>query len=525
MVDIATTVRHRRVNPSWYFLLPAAVVSIGVLVPFAYLVLRAFDADPQRLAELVLRPRNATLLFNTILLTLGVLATTSLISLPLAWITSRVDIPFPRALTVLGVLPLAIPGYVMAFALLSATGGYGSLSRLVGIELARPTGYWGALIALSLSTSPYLFLNLRSAISGLDASLEESARSLGYGSGEVFFRVILPQLRPAYLAGALLVGLHVLGDFGVVSLMRFQTFSYAIYLQYASAFDRVYASWLALMLLALTAVILLVEGRFLRNVSLHRTGTGVRRDVPRVRMGSSTIPIVVFVVALILAIAVPVTSLIFWTTTAHATSEWDGVIAATASSFSAAAPAALLAGSLALPIAYVSVRRPSTATAALERLAYVGYATPPLAFALALIFFSLQAAPVLYQTLGLLVFAYAIHFLAEAIGPVRSALYQAPPALEEAARALGRAPVRAFFEASFPLIRRGLMVSVAFVFLSAMKELPITFLLSPIGFETLAINVWDYTNEAMFGAAAPHALAIVVFSAAFVGLLLMERRA
>ncbi len=500
------------------------IVVAGVFVPFAYLLLRAFAADASELQVLVFRARNLVLLRNTVTLTAGVLIASSAIAFPLAWITSRVEVPFRKSLTVLGVLPLAIPGYVMAFALLSATGGYGSISRLIGIEFGRPTGYWGSLFALALSTSPYLFLNLRSAINGLDASLEESARSLGYGSWDVFFRVILPQLRPAYLAGALLVGLHVLGDFGVVSLMRFETFSYAIYLQYASAFDRVYASWLALMLLGLTAGVLFMEARLLRGLVLHRTGSGVRRTTTLVDPGRWSVPILLFIVALVAVITVPVMSLAFWTTTSRAMSEMSGVLNAIWMSFTASAPAALLAGGLALPLAYLSVRMPSRLSASLERIAYFGYATPPLAFALALVFFSLQAAPIIYQTLGLLIFAYAIHFLAEAIGPIRSALYQAPPGVEEAARALGRPPLKAFFEATFPLLRRGLMVSMAFVFLSAMKELPITFLLSPIGFQTLAINVWDYTNEAMFGAAAPHALAIVVFSTMFVGLLLMERK-
>ena len=335
-----------------------------MLVPFAYLVLRAMDAEPEQLAELLFRPRNATLFVNTVVLAFGVLLTTSLISLPLAWVTSRMDVPFRRALTVLGVLPLAIPGYVMAFALLSATGGYGTLSRLIGVELVRPSGYWGSMFALSLATSPYLFLNLRSAIRGMDASLEESARALGYGSRDVFLRVILPQLRPAYLAGALLVGLHVLGDFGVVSLMRFETFSYAIYLQYASAFDRVYASWLALMLLVLTGGVLFLEARLLRNLTLHRTGSGVRREVELIPMGRWTVPILLFVTALILGIAIPVSSLVFWTTTARAVGELGGVLGAVGSSFTAAAPAAVLAGMLALPLAYLSVRMPSPVSAA-----------------------------------------------------------------------------------------------------------------------------------------------------------------
>src|SRR5690606_20744194 len=295
----------------------------------------------------------------------------------------------------------------MAFALLSATGGYGSLSRLVGIDLARPTGYWGSLIALSLATSPYLFLNLQSALRGLDSSLEESARSLGHKPREVFARVILPQLRPAYFSGALLVALHVLGDFGVVSLMRFETFSYAIYLQYAGAFDRTYAAWLALMLLGLTGALLFAEARFLRGLAFHRSGSGVRREAAPARPGLWAIPIVLFIVALIALIALPIVSLAFWTTTSQAFGEASAVVAAIWTSFTASGPAAVLAGALALPLAYLSVRRPSRMSASLERIAYLGYATPPLAFALALIFFSLQTAPIIYQTIGLLIFAYA----------------------------------------------------------------------------------------------------------------------
>jgi iron(III) transport system permease protein len=204
---------------------------------------------------------------------------------------------------------------------------------------------------------------------------------------------------------------------------------------------------------------------------------------------------------------------------------WASLASSLWASVSASVPAALLAALLATPVAYLGVRHHSGWTQGIERIAYLGYATPPLAFALALIVFTLGAVPVAYQTLGLLVTAYALHFMAEAIGPIRSALYQAPPNLEEAARSLGRSPVGAFASVTFPLMRRGLLVSVAFVFLSAMKELPLTFLLAPVGFETLALNVWSYAEEAMFGPAAPYALTIMFFSACFVGLLLTRERA
>ncbi len=510
--------------PLVLILLPALLVAGGVFVPVAYLLVRAFEAEPAQLIDLVVRGRTARLLANTVLLAVGVLGCTSLIAFPMAWLTTRTNLVGRRFFTLLGVLPLAVPGYVMAYVLLGTTGNYGMLAQWVGLALPRLSGYSGALLALSLSTFPYLFLNLRTALLGLDPSLEESARALGCSRREVFFRVVLPQLRPAFLAGALLIGLHVLGDFGVVSLMRFETFSYAVYLQYVASYDRIYAAWLALLLLVLTAGVLFLEARLLRGLSLHRTGSGTHRRAVSVRLGPWRLPGYLFMGSVGAAsVGLPLVGVTYWMVRGGG-GVWSDVGAALGASVSASAPAAPLAGALALPLAYWSVRRPSAASRAMERVAYFGYATPPLAFALAYVFFTLRGAPFAYQTLGLLIVVYALHFLAEAIGPVRSALYQAPPRLEESARALGRSPLRAFFEATFPLLRRGLLVSVALVFLSAMKELPLTVLLSPIGFETLALGVWGFASEALFDRAAPYALVVIAFSAGFVGLLLGKER-
>jgi iron(III) transport system permease protein len=189
-----------------------------------------------------------------------------------------------------------------------------------------------------------------------------------------------------------------------------------------------------------------------------------------------------------------------------------------------AAPAALLAAALAVPLAYVGVRRPgglpAGAARAVERAAYVGYATPPLAFGLALVVFVLAAAPWAYQTLGLLVVAVALHLAAEAVGPVRSALYRAPVSAEWAAQSLGRSAAGAFGAVTLPHLRGGIAAGAAFVFLSAMKELPLTFVLAPLGFRPLAMGVWGAASEAMFAVAAPYALAIVGVSALLVALLL-----
>lgn len=472
------------------------------------------------LSNIVFRERNLRLLGNTLLLAAAVLAFDTLIALPLAYLSVRCKIKARRAITLLGVLPLAIPGYVMAYAFLGLGGYNGSLQQWLGIVVPRISGFWGSLLVLALCTFPYLYLNLRTALLGMDQSIEEASRSLGHDAKSTFVRVVLPQLRPAYLAGALLVSLHVFGDFGTVSLMRFETFSYALYLQYIAAYDRIYAAWLALMLLGLTTAALVLEYRLLKKAIYHRLGRGAARAKTFLKLGSWKIAAYIFVVILFtVAIVLPVSSIGFWVNQTAFSNVAGDLFQSFGNSVKASAPAAVLTTLLALPLAYIGVRYKTKLSNPIERVAYLGYATPPLAFALAFVFFSLYVSTALYQSLLLLVIVYSLHFLAEAIGPLRSSLYQAPPHYEEAAQSLGYSTSKSFFKVTLPLLRGGIIAASSLVFLSAMKELSITFLLSPIGFNTLALSVWSYTGEAMFAEAAPFALTILLFSALFVGLL------
>lgn len=189
-------------------------------------------------------------------------------------------------------------------------------------------------------------------------------------------------------------------------------------------------------------------------------------------------------------------------------------------SLSVAVPSALMAAAMALPVAVLAVRYPSPLSTFINRLAFVGYAVPALAFALAFVFFSLNAARFLYQTQFLLILVYALSFLALALGPIRSALYQARPSVEEAARALGHGPMSVFARVTLPAIRPGVVAGMVLVFVIAMKELPIAFLLAPTGFRPLSITMFSRTSEGMLMEAAPYAAAIMAFSALFVGFVL-----
>ena len=500
----------------------AVLITLSMLIPLVYLAVRALEADASSLSEIVFRARNLVLIGNTLLLAATVLLIATLIALPTAWLTARARLPLTRFWVVLATLPLAVPGYIGAFALLAASGSGGTL-ELIGWSLPRPSGFWGATAILALYTAPYLFVNLHSALQNTDPALEEAGRSLGFSRWQGFWRVGVAQLRPAWLAGALLIVLHVLGDFGVVSLMRFETFSYAIYSQYISSLDRVYAAWLGLILVVITVCILLIEGQAMRRIHLARNAKN-SRPASLVSLGGWTI-LALLPVAIYAAVAVllPVVTAIHWMIREPMTafySPWSELARATLDTLAAAVPAAALCGICALPLAYLTVRHQGWLSSLLAQSSYLGYATPPLALALALIFVTLRLVPDLYQTLTLLILAYTLHFLAEAIGPIRSQLHQIPVRLEEAGRSLGLSGFTVLWRVLMPLLTRGVLAGMALAFLSAAKELPLTTLLAPPGFESLAKNVYGYTSEAMFGKAAPHALALIIVSSAMIGLVL-----
>ena len=248
-------------------------------LPLVYLIVRALDADADAWNALG-RASTFRLLGRTTLLAASVTVASLTLALPIAWLTVRTDLPGRRVWSVLTVLPLAIPSYVGALAFVAAFGPRGSIHDLLsplGLgSIPEIYGFPGAFLALTLFTFPYLLLMLRAGLRGMDPALEEASRSLGAGSWRTFFTVVVPQLRVPIAAGSLLVALYVVSDFGAVSILRYDTFTRAIFIQYQSSFDRAAAAVLGLELVGLVALILLLEslsrsrGRFPRPRGRHR---------------------------------------------------------------------------------------------------------------------------------------------------------------------------------------------------------------------------------------------------------------
>ena len=507
-------------------LIAAAIVTGAVLLPPVYLVWRAAGSDS--IWSTLTDASTVRAFGRTVLLTATVTGTCIALAVPLAWLTGRTDLPLARLWTVVLALPLAVPSFVGGFVMVSALGPGGlvqdALEPLGVDRLPSVYGFRGAWLVLSLFSYPYIFLQVRALLSRTDPSMEEASRSLGKSAWQTFWRVNLPQMRPSIAAGALLVALYVLSEFGAVSMLRYDTLTPLVYIQYTTSFDRASAAVLGLPLIALAVLIVSLDGLTRGRARYHTRG---QQRAPRVMaLGRWRWPAFAFCLAIaLLGIGLPVAVIVYWLVKGLSAEGTTGfLVEAAVNSAQASGLAAVVAALACLPIAYLSARHPGWTSGLFEKASYAGQALPAITIALALVFFASNYLTGLYQTVWILVFAYAVRFLPEAMGAIRASLLQVNPNTEEAARSLGAGPLRTFLRITAPQTFPGLSAGMLLVFLTAMKELPITILLSPVGFDTLATEIWSATSEAFFTRAAVPSLILLLISACAVLLMLRRER-
>ncbi|WP_045053270.1 ABC transporter permease [Aliterella atlantica] len=524
-------------RPPLFLIAIAAITAIAIAVPLTYLIIRTAGAGTEELIKLVSRPRTLTVLFNSIGMATAVTLLSALIAVPIAFLTAKTDLPWRRFWLIATTLPLAVPSYVGSFALIAAFGPRGSLLQQLlaplGVEeLPEIYGWFGTILAITLFTYPYLLLSVRSGLLLIDPATIEAARSLGYSQVSTFFRVVLPQLRPSVVAGGLLVALYALRDFGTPSLMRFDVFTRVIFQQYRSSFNRNQAAALALILVALVLVILWLEYKVRSRGAYYSRTSAALRPQSAIKLGNWKYVALLFCAIIVgLSLVLPVGVTLYWLwrgvtsdSAAYGTASWSAIAQPAINSIVGAGLAAILATICALPVAILAVRFPSRLTTAIERCSYIGFGLPGIAIALSLVFFGSRYLPWLYQTLPMLVFAYLVLFLPQSVGTVRSSLLQLHPQLEESARCLGRNSWQTLREVTLPLISPGVLGGAVLVFLTAIKELPATLLLAPIGFDTLATEIWKATENVSFSDAAVGSLAMLVVSMGSSLLVLAQER-
>jgi iron(III) transport system permease protein len=491
---------------------PAVLVALVALVPLGFVLGYAVSIGWTEAYRLVVRPRVAELLGNTARLVLAGVLLSAVIGVGAAWLVERTRLPGRRIWNALLVAPLAVPAFVSSYGWVSLT--------------SRVEGFAGAVLIVTFAYYPLVYLPVAATLRGLDPGLEETAASLGLGPWHTFARVVLPQLRPALFGGSLLVSLHLLAEFGALQMLRFPTFTTAIYDQYRSSFNGPAANMLAGVLVACCAVLLAAEQRWRGTSRLSRLGSGAARRGEPLRLGrwlpAAQLGLLAVVV---LALGVPLGSLGYWLVTGSSTAfPVTELVSATATSLGLGAVAAVVTVVAALPIAWLAVRRRRPGTVLLERVTYVSNALPAIVVALALVTVSIRFVRPVYQTATLLVVAYTVMFLPRAVVSSRAALAQAAPVLEDVAHALGQGSLATFRRVTMPLIGPGLGAGAALVFLAVATELTATLLLAPIGTQTLATQFWSASSSLAYGAAAPYAALMILVSLPATYLLTREAR-
>jgi iron(III) transport system permease protein len=502
-------------------LLPLAVVALELLHP-------TYDIWAHLWATLL-----PLMLRNTLLLVLGVGLGTLLLGTGLAWLVTAYRFPGRGLFDWALLLPLALPGYILAFVFIATFDFVGpvqsTLRTWFGPEVWFPHIYtgWSAILVLTLTLYPYVYLLARAAFRAQSAHTFDAARSMGLSRTQTFFRLVLPLARPALVAGTALAMMEALGDFATVRFFNYPTLSEGVFRVWEGMMNRAAAMELAALLCGAALLLILLERSVRGPARYTQTGGQAPRPVPVVLRGwRGALATAGCGLVLAVAFVLPTLQLTLWTLDELVRQGPGGTLNVAFQRYmtttaTLAALAALVAVFWALLLAH-SVRLSGGWWAHLgARLATLGYAMPGAVIGVGVLL-TLTTLDTIAREWGLvsgllltgsvvgLIYAYVVRFLAVAHGSVDSSLETVTPTLEQAARSLGAGPFAVLRRVHLPLVSPGLVTAATLVFIDVMKELPITLLLRPFGMDTLAIWAYLLASEGFWEAAAVPSLSILL---------------
>jgi iron(III) transport system permease protein len=500
---------------------PIVVVAAAWLAPAGHVW--------RHLAETVL----PDILWNTLILIIGVGVGVFVIGTALAWLVAMYDFPLRRFFDWALMLPLAIPAYVLAFVAVGLLDYSGPLQAWLrgrfGPDITLPPvrSAGGVITVMVLAFYPYVYMLARTAFLAQGRAMLETGRVFGLSAGEAFLRVALPMARPAIAAGVTLSLMEALADFGAVAIFNFDTFTTAIYKAWYGLFSLDAAAQLASLLMLFVAAGLAAE-RALRGRAQYHITPKHPAHVERYRLRGWRAAGAVGICGTVwlLAFAIPLGQLVLWFAAKAYRDLDERYWLFLANTLMLGAVAAVLTVFFALLLAYTYRLKPDRIVRAGVRLATLGYALPGSVLAVGImlsfvwldrhIFIGLWqglgfgVGPVIVGSLAALILAYGVRFMAVAYGPIDSAFERIRPSLWQAARSLGANNWEILWRVSLPMLRGGLFAAALIVFVEVMKEMPATLLLRPFGWETLATRIFEMTSEGEWERAALPALTLVL---------------
>jgi iron(III) transport system permease protein len=521
--------RHRAF-PGWRFV-PFLVAAL-VLIPVGT-VLSSLFAPSGDIWQHLLETTLPGLLANTFWLVLGVASGTAVIGVSLAWFTAVCEFPGRKFFSWALLLPLAIPAYVIAFVALGLFDYTGPVQTGLREWLDSDVSWFpdmrsrtGVIIVMILAFYPYVYLLARNAFLTQGRRTLEAAQSLGFNRTQGFFKLALPMARPWIAGGVMLAVMETLADFGTVSVFNYDTFTTAIYKAWYALFSLPAASQLASLLIVIVFAAMVLEQQFRSRMRYAENRQSAR--VPRVPlMGWQARSVVCFASAILfLAFVLPVAQLGIWAASVFAQDFNQRYLEFLWHSLLLSSFAALLTCSATLLVVYAARRYPDPITRMAVRISTIGYALPgavlavgifiPIAWLdnwlnkMALRLLDIEAGLIIQGTLFTMLVAYMARFLAVSHSPIDSAMQRITGNIDEAATSLGMNGWAMLKRIHLPMLKGGIFTAAALVFVDVMKEMPITLMTRPFGWDTLAVRIFEMTSEGAWEQAALPAVALVL---------------
>ena len=507
--------------------LSALILGLLIFIPMAAVLWHLTNPSEnwKHLEETVL----TSYLKDSLILVLGTVFFSVLAGVSCAWLVSCCEFPGRKVLEWVLVLPLAVPTFIAAYAyfdllamieekmiplvIWARTKSLEDLDTV--IFLLDSLKYPVTILVMASVLYPYVYLLARASFSRQGSQLIEAARTLGYPPRSIFFRVALPLARPAIVAGASLVVMETLNDYGAVKHFGVSTFTNGIFRTWFNMNDLPGALRLAALLMLFILFLLVVE-RILRSGAKFEEKGTTARSFQRYRLGptGSTLAILCCLLPLTFGFLFPLGRLSLWANESYEKILDSSFLELITNSLALAAASSLLIVLVAIVLAFGGRYFKNPAVHATNRLAILGYSVPGAVVAMAILLiaspFNLSLGILLTGSLFTLLFAYLIRFLAVAWQPIDSGMEKNCDRLNEASQSLKASPLISLLKINLPLIRPSLWAAGLLVFVDTMKELPLTLILRPFNFETLSTRTYDLTSNSQIPESSVPAICIIL---------------
>ena len=523
-----------------------AVISALFVITPILVILTSFLQPESEIWQHIIDTLLIDLLKNTLVLCIGVLAGTFILGVGTAWLTAICDFPGRQFFNWALILPLAIPTYVLAFVFIGLLDFSGPIQTVLRTHFFLSLKWFpnirsagGVILVMSLALYPYVYLLARNAFQTQGKRILEVSQALGHSRTKAFFKAALPMARPWIASGLMLVLMETLADFGAVSIFNFDTFTTGIYKAWFGFFSLSAAAQLSSVLLIFVILLVIVEQQMRARIQFHQVGR-LSTENSRIMLygwkkwaacgGLGAVVLIAFVI--------PCLQLAVWSVKSAAVefdSRYIGLLGR--SLFFALTAAAIITG-LGLLMAYIQRRYPDYFTKWTIRLSSMGYALPGTVLAVGIVIMvnfadkqiiwlmnaltGIQLKSILNGTIITVLFAYTVRFLTAGFNSINSSMHRITKSLDEAATLLGITGVKLLQRIHIPILKNGLYMAAMLVFVDVMKEMPITLMTRPFGWDTLAVKIFELTSEGEWQRAALPSITLVL--AGLIPLILLNRK-